>query len=130
MTIEEMPPIAFSLHKEPSKIPKAIKRRDVTKLISMANTILILKIEGSISPPTKKNNRDWTNMMGIMDRAYEKMNSYDLAFDTYSLVKKDVDLSMAINSPTNSDMKLWANTTIPGAKYLISNWDVNPWNMK
>jgi hypothetical protein len=60
-------------------------------------------------------------MIGIIDSAYEKINSYDFALDTYNLVKKDVDLSIAISSPTNSDMKLWANTTIPGAKYFISN---------
>lgn len=106
ITIEEMPPIDFSLHRDPSKIPMAIKRRDVTKLISIANIILMLNIEESIIPPTKKNNNDWTNIIGIIDKAYEKINSYDFALDTYNLVKKDVDLSIAISSPTKSAMKL------------------------
>lgn len=48
ITIEEMPPTDFSLHMDPSKIPIAIKNSDVTKLISIANTILTLNIEGSI----------------------------------------------------------------------------------
>ena len=90
-------------------------------LISIANIILILNIEESIIPPIRKNSNDWINMIGIIDKAYEKMNSCDFALDTYNLVKKDVDLSIAISNPTNSDMKLWANTTIPGAKYFISN---------
>ena len=106
ITIEEMPPIDFSLYRDPSKIPMAIKRRDVTKLISIANIILMLNIEESIIPPTKKNNNDWTNIIGIIDKAYEKINSYDFALDTYNLVKKDVDLSIAISSPTKSAMKL------------------------
>ena len=81
-------------------------------------------------PPTIKNNIDWASIIGIIDKAYAKINSYDFALDTYNLFKKDVDLSKAINSPTKSTIKLWANTTIPGAKYFISNWGVNLWNIK
>ena len=130
ITIEEMPPIDFSLHIVPRSMPIAIKNKAVIKLKRIAIIILKLNNDGSNIPPTKKNNIDWIKTMGIIDKAYEKINSYDFAFDTYNLVKKDVDLSSVINKPTNKDKKLSENTTIPGAKYFISNWLVKLWNIK
>ena len=80
--IEDTPPIDFSLHKAPNKIPHPIKSNDVTILNRIAKTIPILKIEESIIPPTKKNRTDWTTEIGTTDRAYEIINSYDFALDT------------------------------------------------
>ena len=58
ITIEEMPPIDFSLHIVPSKIPNPIKNSEGTMLISIARIIPMPKIEESMIPPTKKNNSD------------------------------------------------------------------------
>ena len=41
-----------------------------------------IKIDESIIPPTKKNKIDWINTIGTIAKAYAKINSYDLAFDT------------------------------------------------
>ena len=130
ITIDDTPPIDFSLHNEPNNIPSPIKNKDVIMLNNIANIIPTLNMDLSNIPPTKKNNIDWDIVIGRTDNAYANINSYDFALETYNLVKNDVDLSNEINNPTNKAKKLCANTTIPGAKYFISNCSVRLWNIK
>ena len=44
MTIDATPPIAFSLHIEPSNMPKLMKINDVTMESNIPNRIVILNI--------------------------------------------------------------------------------------
>ena len=59
-----------------------------------------------------------------MENRYPKINSKDFVFVTYSLVKKAVLLSNAMRRPVNNVENDCENTTIPGARYFISNCDV------
>lgn len=130
ITIDDIPPIDFSLHKEPNNIPMPIKNSDVTMLNNIANIKPKPNIEESKIPPIKKNNIDCVIVSGKTDNAYANINSYDFALETYNLVKKEVFLSNDIKSPVNNVKKAWEKTTIPGAKYFISNCSVKLWNIK
>ena len=96
----------------------------------MANIKPIPNIDGSNIPPTKKNNIDWDNAIGKTDNAYANINSYDFALETYNLVKNEVLLSTDIKSPVNNVKNACEKTTIPGARYFISNCSVKVWNNK
>ena len=50
------PPTDLSLQIEPNNIPIAIKNNDVITLNNIAGSIVIENNDGSIIPPTKKNN--------------------------------------------------------------------------
>lgn len=58
MMIDETPPIDFSEHKEPNKIPKAMNNSDVIILIKTPNTIPKPNSDESNIPPTKKKRID------------------------------------------------------------------------
>ena len=63
----------------------------------------------------------------MRENAYEKMYSPGLALETKSLVKNEEALSREMSIPAKSARNAWLNTTMPGARYLISNCDVIPW---
>ena len=119
ITIEDTPPIDFSLQIEPNNIPIPIKNNDVIILNNMANIIFKPNIDVSKIPPTKKNKIDWIIVIGKTDNAYAKINSKDFVLDTYNLVKNEVFLSVDIKIPVNNVKKACEKTTIPGAKYFI-----------
>ena len=64
ITIDDIPPIDFSLANEPNKRPNAINNNDVKILPNTANIKFMLISPGSKIIPTTKNKIDWIIVIG------------------------------------------------------------------
>ena len=114
--ILDTPEDDFSVVILPINIPRAINNIEIGIDIKIANIILIENSKPNIIARIK-NKISCTKMIGIKDKIYPKIKSLDFIGLTPSLIKRDVDLSLAISVDVNKVIKEKPNTIIPGVKF-------------